>query len=461
MTIDLNTEFVIVWNLLHSKLYIKSVFPYLKYNFFQLPEYQKIVKVIKNFYTKYEKIVPYSSLVIFFKEKDKTISEDELKIVLETLQAINEYKFEEEYSLEFNLSLTEEYFKKRALFNALVEAESIFETRPNSINSIPDLIQEALQLCFNKSIGHEYLADADQALEYYHNVQMKYPTHLEKLNEATGGGLARGKLHVFLGQPGGGKSRMLVDLCSHYMKQGLNCLFISMELDIMDIRQRFDANIMDIDINDFPKIEKEKFISKVNQIKMKSYGRLIIQHYPGGSVNCNHFKNLIEELKNKKNFVPDVIAIDYIMLVNPAKNVGEKSYEQGKQISMEMRSLFDINNAIGLAPNQLNRGGWNTSDVMMKDIADSAGIMHNADFVAGITGPDELLNENKILMVILKNRLFSLCKNKKLMLGYDDTRMRHFNVAQGDLVTGIEKPKETVFDKDKFKNWDFTNSGKK
>jgi replicative DNA helicase len=456
VSVDINTEFLITRFLLKNRDFLKKVFPYLKYNFFQLPEYQKIIKAIKGFYTKYEKMVPYSSLVIFFKEKDKNINEDDLKVILETLEEIENFKDAENYSEDYVLELTEEYFRKRALFNALVEAESIFETKPTSVNSIPDIIQEALQLCFNKNVGHEYLVDSEQALEYYHNVQMKYPTHLEKLNESTGGGLARGKLHVFLGQPGGGKSRMLVDLCSHYMKQNLNCLFISMELDIMDIRQRFDANILEININDFPKIEKERFISKINQIKTKTYGRLVIQHYPGGSVNCNHFKNLLEELKNKKNFIPDVIAIDYIMLVDPVKNVGEKSYEIGKQVSKEIRSLFDITKAIGLAPNQLNRGGWNTSDVMMKDIADSAGIMQNADFVAAITGPEDLLNENKLLMIILKNRLFSLCKHKKMMIGYDDNRMRHFDVAQGDLQIDAERVTATSFDKKKFDNWDFS-----
>jgi replicative DNA helicase len=455
MATDINTEFVITRFLLKNREYLKKVFPYLNPLFFQLPEYQRITKAIKVFYTKYEKAPPYSSLVIYFKEKVKKISEDELKVVLETLHSIENFADAENYSIDYALEISEEYFRKRSLFNALVEAESIFETKPNDVNSIPDIIQNSLRLCFDNSIGHDYFEDSEEALEHYHSTQLKFPTHLEKLNEATGGGLAKGKLHVFLGQPGGGKSRLLVDLESHYVKQGMNCLFVSLELDTLDIRQRFDANIMDININDFPRIDREKFHAKINQLKIKTYGKLIIHHYPGGSINRNNLENLLDELKNKKNFIPEVIAIDYIALVNPVVNMGGKLYETGKQVSMELKSFFDKHRVIGLAPNQLNKGGWDTSDVMMSNVADSAGIMHNADFCAAISGSRDLLEQNKFALIILKNRLYKLGKNRKMLIGFDDDFMRHFDVSQGDLESDTTVEQKQAFDKEKFKNWKF------
>jgi replicative DNA helicase len=451
---DINTEFIIVNYLLKSADFTKKVLPYLDPDYFQLLEYQKISKVLKAFYLKYTKLPPISALVIYFKEKDKTISEDGLKTILGTLKTIHEYS-EEDFSQEFLMATTEQYFRKRALFNAIVKAEDIYQNKPNDVNSIPDVIQKALQICFDTSIGHDYFENAEEALDYYHTAQIKYPTHLERLNEVTGGGFSRGKLNVILGQPGGGKTRFLVDICSHYVKSGLNCLFITLEISKMDIRQRFDANIMDIGINEFPKIDKERFNSKVKYLKSKTYGKLIIEHYAANTINCNHLKVMLDELKAKKNFVPDVICVDYIALMLPTYR-GKDSYEIGKSVSAELKQLFDETNAIGFAPNQLNRGGWNTSEVMMSNIADSAGIMHNADFCASITGPDELLDENKFLLIVLKNRLYKLGKNRKIIIGYDDDKMRHFDVNQSDIVSSEDVPKQKKPNvKDIFENFNF------
>ena len=337
---EISTEFLIVNFLLKNFDYTKKIVPYLDPTYFQLTEYEKIVKVTKIFFLKYEKLPPIAALVIYFKERDKNISEDGLRDVLNALKVFSEYN-ETGFSEEYLLEITEEYFRKRALYNAIVASEDIYQSKPNDVNIIPDLLQTALRVCFNTSIGHDYMEDAEEALEFYQTQQIRYPTHLENLNKALGGGFARGKLNVILGQPGGGKSRFLVDICSHYMRQGLNCLFITLELSKMDIRQRFDANLMDININELPKIEREKFISKIKYLKSKTHGQLIIEHYSAGSINCNHVRNLLEELKMKKNFIPDVIAIDYIALLEPINPTHGKLYETGFEVSKNLKKLFD------------------------------------------------------------------------------------------------------------------------
>lgn len=452
---EINTEFLVTNFLLKSVSYTKKVIPYLDPSYFQLLEYQRIIKVIKAFYLKYEKLPPVAALIIYFKEREKSITEQELQDVLIALKALSDYK-ENNFAEEYLLEITEEYFRKRALFNAIVESEEIYQSKPNDVNLIPDILQKALQVCFNTSIGHDYFEDQDAALEFYHQEQFRFPTHLKNLNRVLGGGFVKGKLNVILGQPGGGKSRFLVDICSHYLKQGLNCLFVTLELSKMDIRQRFDANIMDIGINDLPQIETEKFVSKLKYLKTKSYGKLIIEHFSAGSVNCNHIRNLVEELKLKKNFIPDVIAIDYIALLNPVIPTHGKLYETGFEVSKNLKKLFDDYNVIGFAPNQLNRSGWGSSDVMMNNIADSAAIMHNADFCASITGSEQLLDENKFLFIILKNRLYKLSKNRKVVIGYDDDKMRHFDVSQEDTIEQGDIPQtEKKFNKSVFDSFNF------
>jgi len=453
---NVTTEFIILNYLLKNIEFTKKIFPILSPDYFDSLEYQKIVKVLKAFYIKYEKLPPLSSLVIYFKERDKTISETLLTSLLSIIKEIHNYK-EDNFSEQYLLELTEQHFRRMALYNAIVKAENIYEQKPNDVNTIPDLLNEALKVYITTDVGHDYFSDVEEALTFYHEAQTRFPTHLENLNRVLGGGFAKGKLNVILGQPGGGKSRFLVDMCSHYIRQGLNCLFVTLELSALDIRQRFDANLMDIPINEFAKIPKEKFMSKIKYLQSKTYGKLVIEHYSAGSVNCNHIRNLIDELRMKKNFKPDVIAIDYIALVEPINPTHGKLYETGFEVSKNLKKLFDDYNVIGFAPNQLNRGGWGASEVLMSNIADSAAIMHNADFCASITGSEELLNENKFLFIILKNRLYKLDKNKRVVIGFDDDHMRHFDVTQSDTFTKEDVPsqKPGIFDKDKFANFKF------
>jgi replicative DNA helicase len=453
---DLNSEFLILHYLLKSVDFAKKILPYLKSEYFAAAERQKISAVVKAFYEKYEKIPPVSSLIIYFKEKDTGVDEEGLKVVLQSLKDITEFT-EENFSVEYLIDLTEEYFQKRALYNALVESLQIFDSKPNDVNSIPEKIQKSLQVCFNTSVGHDYFGDTEVAFENYIHNEARFPTHLEQLNRSTGGGFSRQTLNVPIGAPGSGKSRLLVDLCCHYMRQGLNCLYVTLELSELNVRQRFDANLLDTDINTFPKIEKEKFLSKVKFLKGKVYGKLLIKQYPAAAINTNHLKALLEELKSKKGFISDVIAVDYIGLMLPTRPA-DGLYQIGKNVSEELKGLFSVNNVIGFAPAQLNRGGWNTTDAEMGNIAESAGIIHNADFGMILITTENLMEENKIMFKIIKNRLYSLGRDRKFLVGYDDNKMRHFdvsndNLALPDAVPGQQKkdPKHLfekfIFDK--------------
>jgi hypothetical protein len=143
-------------------------------------------------------------------------------------------------------------------------------------------------------------------------------------------------------------------------------------------------------------------------------------------------------------------------LLEPINPTHGKLYETGFEVSKNLKKLFDDYNVIGFAPNQLNRSGWGSSDVMMNNIADSAAIMHNADFCASITGSEQLLDENKFLFIILKNRLYKLSKNRKVVIGYDDDKMRHFDVSQEDTIEQGDIPQtEKKFNKSVFDSFNF------
>jgi hypothetical protein len=105
------------------------------------------------------------------------------------------------------------------------------------------------------------------------------------------------------------------------------------------IAERIDANLLDTDISDLKLLGKDKYDKKIENLKQTVKGKLIIKEYPTATATANHFRSLLEELKLKKNFIPDVIFIDYLNICASARlkggNIG--SYFLVKSIAEELR----------------------------------------------------------------------------------------------------------------------------
>lgn len=422
-------EDIILHSLLNNKEYLKKVLPFLEKYYFEDFEDQNLFRVIKKYYSKYRKLTPISVIIIHFTEKDKKITQKQLEAIKDRLNYLENVK-KEEYSIEWLLENTESWCKDRAMFNAIVEASDIYDNRPKDHFLIPDLVQKPLQICFDRNVGHDYFKDTEERFNFYHSVEEKYETHLEALNRITDGGLARKTLNVIGGPPGGGKSRMMVDLGANYIRKGLNVLYISLELSEMMVAQRFDANILDVDMNDIPRLDKDRFMGKIRNVKSKTYGKLIIKNYPTAGANVNHFRRLMEEIKDKRGLEIDVVIVDYLTIVLPVRQTNGNMYANGKNIAEELRGFFIEYNVIGITGCQLSKEVWGSSDVSMKDVRESSAICDTSDFMIGIAGNEELLEENRIVLNTMKNRLNELTGLRKFIIGFNDRKMKHYDVNE-------------------------------
>jgi hypothetical protein len=92
------------------------------------------------------------------------------------------------------------------------------------------------------------------------------------------------------------------------------------------IAERIDANLFDVDISDIENLPKQTFDSKIQKILNKTKGKLIIKEYPTASAHTGHFRALLDELKLKKDFKPDVIFIDYLNIAASSRMKGLGGY---------------------------------------------------------------------------------------------------------------------------------------
>lgn len=246
---------------------------------------------------------------------------------------------------------------------------------------------------------------------------------------------------------GGGKSLFLCHAAASYLASGKNVLYISLEMSEERIAERIDANLMNIDIGQLSKLSKDEFMTKFDKIKSRGNGRLIVKEYPTGAAHSGHFRGLIEELKIKKNFIPDILVIDYLGICASARlkqGSNVNTYSLLKSVSEELRALGVEYNIPVLSAMQVNRSGFGNSDIELTSISESIAVVMTSDFVFSMIRTEELDNLGQTMIKVLKNRYSDLASNRKFVLGIDRAKMKLFDLeesAQSRLSESNYQPK--------------------
>ena len=227
------------------------------------------------------------------------------------------------------------------------------------------------------------------------------------------------------------------------------------------IAQRIDANLLDVNIQDFSKISKKDFDSKVQRISARTHGKLIVKEYPPTTAHSGHFKALMSELKLKKSFIPDVVIIDYLNICASSRfksNGQVNTYSLVKSIAEELRSLAVEFNIPLVTATQTNRGGASSSDLSLTDTSESYGLPQTADLMFALISTEELEGLNQILIKQLKNRYGALDPHRRFTVGIDRTKMRLYDVeqeAQANLIENMDPETDKKDFKSKFKEFNF------
>lgn len=258
---------------------------------------------------------------------------------------------------------------------------------------------------------------------------------------------------------GVGKSLFMCHCAAAHLTQGLNVLYITLEMAEEKIAQRIDANLLNVPLDQLVELPKAVYEKKMNKIKETSKGRLIVKEYPTSQAGSANFRHLINELRVKKNFIPDVIYIDYINICSSSriKNIGNNvnSYTYVKAIAEELRGLAVEFNVALFTATQTTRSGYSSSDVDLTDTSESFGLPATADFMFALIATEDLDKLGQIMVKQLKNRYDDASKNRRFVVGIDRSRMMLYDVeesAQSNIMVDQTPSKSKQDDgrKDKF-----------
>lgn len=445
-------ETKILANLIFSEQYTRKVIPFIKPEYFQERLEKVVVEEIMTFFNEYNQLPTQDILNIELGNRTD-ITDKELAEVQKIVNDLHEDRSD----FQWLIDNTEKFCKDRAVYNAILKGIKIIDGKDDKLTqeAIPKILSDALAVSFDTKTGHDYLKDIQERYDFYHRVEEKIPFDLEMMNKITDGGLSNKTLSVVLAGVNAGKSLFMCHVAASSLIQGKNVLYITMEMSENKIAQRIDANLLNIPINQIKSLDYDSFNTRVSKIAKKTQGKLIIKEYPTASAHSGHFRALLEELKTKQDFSPDILIIDYLNICCSARmKMGSSinSYTYVKSIAEEIRGLAVEYDIPILSATQATRSGINNSDLEMTDTSESIGLPATCDMLFALIRSEELDQLNQVMIKQLKSRDGDATENRRFVLGVDRSRMKLYDVescAQDDIMN--EKQDDTpVFDKSSF-----------
>jgi len=439
----------ILSNLILCEDYIRKTIAFLKEDYFLDAEFRLVFGTIQQHFQKYNQTPSKNALLISLQE-NRQVTEELYGKSEELINSLNEIEPDQDWLVD----QTEKFCKDKAVYNAIMQSIQIIDGQDkiHTVDSLPSILSDALGVGFDNHVGHDYVADAELRYDFYHREEEKIPFDLEYFNKITEGGLSNKTLNVALAGTGVGKSLFMCHCAASCIEQGKNVLYITLEMAEERIAERIDANMMNVPITDLRDLSKKMFDDRVDKIKNKIDGRLIIKEYPTASAHVGHFRTLLEELKVKQDFKPDIIYVDYLNICVSQRlrgNAGANSYTIVKSIAEELRGLAVEFDVPIVTATQTTRGGYNNSDVDLTDTSESFGLPATADLMFALISTEELEQQGHIMVKQLKNRYSDPTRNKRFMIGVDRAKMRLYDLdeeAQQDIHDSGQEDNGPVFD---------------
>ena len=428
--------------LVQDQTYMRKVLPFLKAEYFREEGEKVFLKIYQEYVNKYNKPPSLTAMAVELNGMGN-LTQAQFEQTRDLI--VNAAKDPADVDYSWLLDKTEEFCQDRALYNAIMDSIKLVDSPDAKVSkgNIPKMLQDALAVSFDTKLGHEFIEDAERRFDFYHAIEERVAFSIDILNEVTGGGVPRKTLNVILAGTNVGKSLAMCSMAADNLVQGKNVLYITMEMAEERIMQRIDANLLDVTMDDLMALPRDAYMKKIARVRDKTVGKLFVKEFPTAGAHAGHFRHLLHELKTKKNFVPDVIYIDYLNICASQRiraNSNANSYTIVKSIAEELRGLaIEFNVPIWTAT-QTNRTGFSNSDPDLTDTSESFGLPMTADFFIALVTNEQLAAANQFMVIQLKSRYGDANRKKRFLIGVDRAKMRLFNLDEAAQKNVVQEP---------------------
>lgn len=378
----------VLGSLLTDKGFLLTVRDTLQEEYFDADAHKWILKEIVNYFDKYHTTITMDvikiELIKIENDVLKTAIKEELRNSYQASQQDLDY-VQEEFTT---------FCKNQKLKQALMDSADLLNQ--GDYDSIRGIIEQALKAGMDKNIGHEYLKDVES--RYREDYRPTVPTPWRVLNENFQGGMGPGDLGIVFGNPGGGKSWMMVAMGAHAVQQGFNVIYYTLELGEDYVGKRFDCYFTGYSID-----EVNNHRDKVEEVMEKLPGRLIVKEYPPKQASVTTVKSHIQKCEDM-GFKADMVIIDYVdYLRGPSKKFAERK-DEIDDVFVGVKGLAKDLKIPVLTPSQVNRMGAKDQIIEGDKAAGSYDKLMVADFAISLSRQKEDKVNGTGRIHIMKNR---------------------------------------------------------
>jgi replicative DNA helicase len=217
------------------------------------------------------------------------------------------------------------------------------------------------------------------------------------------GGMNRGELNIFAGGSGAGKSLFLANLGVNWALQGLNVVYLTLELSEALVSMRIDSMLTGISTKEIFR-DLDDVEMKVKMIGKKS-GMLQVKYMPSGKT-ANDLRAYLKEYEIKVGKKVDILLVDYLDLLMPvSKKISPADlFIKDKYVSEELRNLAVEKNCVLVTAAQLNRGAVEEVEFDHSHISGGLSKIQTADNVFGIFTSRAMRERGRYQIQLMKTR---------------------------------------------------------
>ncbi len=297
----------------------------------------------------------------------------------------------------------EKFCREQAIKLAIIESHAHIESGEYGI--IEKMIRDALTISLHKNLGLDYFADPEERLRSMLERNKPISTKWPEIDDFLAGGLNRREMIIFAAASGVGKSLTMANLAVNLLEQGLNGLYITLELSQDVSAKRFDSMITGIgQLELFMNIHET---AAAITAKGQALGKFRIKRLPANSTDCNDIRAYLKELELVDQYVPDFICVDYMDLLTSITPINaENLFVKDKYIAEEMREISEDLDLIMITASQLNRSVHEMSfdEVSHAQISGGISKINTCDNMIAVLQTDMMKAAKEYMFKFLKTR---------------------------------------------------------
>ena len=295
----------------------------------------------------------------------------------------------------------EQFTRHKSLERAIIESADLLEK--HDYGQVEAKIKEAVQIGLARDMGTDYFADPRGRLMGLKDKNGQVSTGWNTMDRKLFGGMNRGELNIFAGGSGAGKSLFLANLGVNWALNGMNVVYLTLELSEALVSMRIDSMLTGVSTRDiFKSIDDVEM--KVKLVGKKA-GLFQVKYMPSGKT-ANDIRAYLKEYEIKVGRKVDVLLVDYMDLLMPiSKKISPADlFIKDKFVSEELRNLAMEKQCVFVTAAQLNRGAVEEVEFDHSHISGGLSKIQTADNVFGIFTSRAMRERGRYQLQLMKTR---------------------------------------------------------